>query len=51
MKEGRDKLNFSTVESLHSKLLDIIIIINMYFIDGSNWYHFPWNALFVNSVL
>lgn len=34
MNEGRDKLKFPNVESLHSKLLATIINKNVRFIDG-----------------
>jgi len=36
MNEGRDKLYFSNVESLSSKLLDIIINMNVRFIEDLN---------------
>lgn len=39
------------VAILHSKLLAIIININICFVDDSSKYQFSWNALSVNSVL
>jgi len=39
MNEDKDKLYFSNVESLSSKLLAIIININVRFIDAPNRYH------------
>lgn len=40
MNEGKDRLNLSHVEILHSKLLPNIININIRFTDGPNSYHF-----------
>jgi len=34
--EDRDRSNFSEIESLHSKLLAIIIILSICFNDGPN---------------
>lgn len=51
MNDGKDRLNFSNVESFNSKLLAIIINMNVRFIDISNRYQSSWNALSVISIL
>lgn len=49
--EGRERLKFSNVASLHSKLFTIIIKINIRFIDGLDKCQSSWNASSVISVL
>jgi len=44
MNEDKDRFYFSNVDSLISKLLAIIININIRFTFPLYWYHLSWNA-------